>query len=1228
MRKQRKAFTIVELVIVIAVIAILAAVLVPTFSGVIRRAKISADEQTAASLNTYLAAYRVENEIVSEKDIYNLIDEAYGAGYSENLTPTSAAYGYHYWYDSASGTISVKQTKEVSKSAGEQASVQTNALGVLRGTQAKDFGLRDVLGNGFVLLDRAGSTAAEAVSTLESLQTGEEYLSVLTVLSEANQDKNDKDFLVRLQESVQKSVILTDAGTFRYETGAQKLVFAPNVKTLAGVIYIYDGTQVEKFALGAVSGKTVADVSGEIVLPETIEKVESNALYFGNDSVRVTVSDDKDLSVLFDAEATDATILYHGAEYTIEGDILLGNGQEITLGVSNPIAKFELFLNGKAVGSNIYVAYDAGGVSFTAGGFIGTDAEKPVSEQTVEWSVSDAQAADVDAAGNVTFGAAGNANSVIVTAKAKYGEASCSVTVNIVRVIDFSLTLNGVTCSDGLTVEYGTEKEYLFTADNFAYNYQGVLDVSCDTALKFESDNAEVLTVDENGILVPVSVGEARVTVSLEKYPNVSKTFRVEVADPEAQYFVRKFVNFEKYMYRIGNQNTFTLDYLFAEAEVPFAYDSWSVKIYDASKTDADGNLVEIATTGNGFRLSSQNNAGLESKKLNEISYQFDGEGVAIIEIGIVKDGKVYGKTRLAVEVVNGENVTDKEGSFGGNDVLLSDITLNKGISYKDATLYGNGFTIDASNYSSANGSEVIDLNNSDIDNIVFKGMVFPKVVYSGNNYFNNGVNVSGGVCTISNSYISGCRSAIRIKTAEKVVVINTVLDGGTYANMEVQNSTNLVLNNVTTVQARKLASDKETEVIGLGFVFEEDAADSTVILEGDLRQYNWVKQSDADILAQYEGSWAGLGLDIGKYIEELFKKDEYKSIRHTIGGTDYVNTGFLFMGENAAEFIDSRENKTDVKYNSLTASVFGMSGTIFTYQSDSPIGGDKINSAEDNRFTYGGYAPNAQRVTEAVLVLDGDIPDEKGEGTQYFYYDGEILHIGVTADTPFVFDAANSAQIFKYGISLTTNVFYNNSAVDTISFTTEDKGVHTFTYSAKDDHFFDIYGNPLTQGEGRDVNIALQVSVELAQHPSAKIEWDSSNNVLYGSKRNFPNFLDLDYYLCVPVLEGLKITDYDADGNSKLVENDGMTVPTGLEITISGDYMNQTQGKIRDNKYYVCSGDKSNDKAEEGANKNRKFIIKVTYKYTGNNKQQVVSEERTFTFTKSTQTVSWDEFK
>lgn len=59
MRKNnnKKGFTIVELVIVIAVIAILAAVLIPTFSGVIDKAKESGALQKATSL--YKDAYAV-----------------------------------------------------------------------------------------------------------------------------------------------------------------------------------------------------------------------------------------------------------------------------------------------------------------------------------------------------------------------------------------------------------------------------------------------------------------------------------------------------------------------------------------------------------------------------------------------------------------------------------------------------------------------------------------------------------------------------------------------------------------------------------------------------------------------------------------------------------------------------------------------------------------------------------------------------------------------------------------------------------------------------------------------------------------------------------------------------------------------------------------------------------------------------------------------------------------
>lgn len=56
MRKSsKKAFTIVELVIVIAVVAILAAVLIPTLSGLTKKANNSADTQMVVNINKYLA---------------------------------------------------------------------------------------------------------------------------------------------------------------------------------------------------------------------------------------------------------------------------------------------------------------------------------------------------------------------------------------------------------------------------------------------------------------------------------------------------------------------------------------------------------------------------------------------------------------------------------------------------------------------------------------------------------------------------------------------------------------------------------------------------------------------------------------------------------------------------------------------------------------------------------------------------------------------------------------------------------------------------------------------------------------------------------------------------------------------------------------------------------------------------------------------------------------------
>ena len=72
MKKNTKAFTIVELVIVIAVIAILAGVLIPTFSGIVKKAKENAALQEAKNEYTNVYAMAISsNGVIDEDDDFD-----------------------------------------------------------------------------------------------------------------------------------------------------------------------------------------------------------------------------------------------------------------------------------------------------------------------------------------------------------------------------------------------------------------------------------------------------------------------------------------------------------------------------------------------------------------------------------------------------------------------------------------------------------------------------------------------------------------------------------------------------------------------------------------------------------------------------------------------------------------------------------------------------------------------------------------------------------------------------------------------------------------------------------------------------------------------------------------------------------------------------------------------------------------------------------------------------
>ena len=89
---NKKGFTIVELVIVIAVIAILAAVLIPTFSNLIKKANVSNDTAIAKNLNT--AAISAQADTFAQA-----IEAAKEAGYLVAHLNAKSETCYFVWED-------------------------------------------------------------------------------------------------------------------------------------------------------------------------------------------------------------------------------------------------------------------------------------------------------------------------------------------------------------------------------------------------------------------------------------------------------------------------------------------------------------------------------------------------------------------------------------------------------------------------------------------------------------------------------------------------------------------------------------------------------------------------------------------------------------------------------------------------------------------------------------------------------------------------------------------------------------------------------------------------------------------------------------------------------------------------------------------------------------------------------------------------------------------------
>lgn len=549
-RQQKKAFTLVELLVVIAILAILASVAVVGYTSFMKNAALSNDESLVTQLNRYFeamkadstSAYSVEEFDVTEDNAWVTIDAILRESGIGEIEPDSLKYGYHIYFNTDTDKFELDNLKKEGNTWVSGLRAIFNRPITANG-EAKP-GVFETTDKKYFLADTKGSVLAEAVRAFHTFDL----------------DKNAEDYEDKVKAAFNK--LINDAKKSDDENGTMYAQLLENKGLLVDKYILTNNTDTEtvkdpiihknvtdysNIKMSNVQEDESGNISAKITTPSTDETTttleistdttisitEGSSICAGSFNIGVeegsnatltldiTVANPEAVADMVDvafASATNVKIVINGQEYEYTNATTLTNksntNETIGLKYRNPLGSFNVQITGdsdnNAVnndGTNVgSIAWDAADFAFEIKDAKGREEDNAViSDYRVDWSVVEGYETYITESNDVfNFTNTWPENGVVkIKATAIVDKDGVENGVNEPATQEFTINIGKLSSVGMIMSKYGDKAD---ATDKTLTNGGKVLLVHSDTVNEHYIKKGE-LTYNNNDVVKNITLG-------------------------------------------------------------------------------------------------------------------------------------------------------------------------------------------------------------------------------------------------------------------------------------------------------------------------------------------------------------------------------------------------------------------------------------------------------------------------------------------------------------------------------------------------------------------------------------------------------------------------------------------------------------------------------------------------------------------------------------------------